>query len=126
VVAVGRGHEPPTERQKLRHLVDAIWPATIEWPRAEAHRLAYFEFMILHRVLRPILGNRSSPRPRLDMALYVSRWYGSGRQRHRCCGKRQRGNGERRTGQRVAIGTTAPLVREALGLEEIGAVFGCS
>jgi hypothetical protein len=26
----------------------------------------------------------------------------------------------------VAIGTTAPLVREALGLEEIGAVCGCS
>jgi hypothetical protein len=31
------------ERQKLRHLVDAICPATIEWPRGEAHRLAYFE-----------------------------------------------------------------------------------
>jgi hypothetical protein len=42
------------ERQKLRHLVDAICPTTIERPRGEAHRLAYFEFVILHRTL-PIL-----------------------------------------------------------------------
>jgi hypothetical protein len=47
------------ERQKLCHLKDAICAATIERPRGEAHRLAYLEFVILHRALHPIHMVRS-------------------------------------------------------------------